>query len=435
MTAGYEQRILNVLLDKYERSKAYTENSENARVLLKPLSSERLMEELEDPEQKASFLETLDRLSRDGLIRFSWVRHETGNLIDSIHLVLDPGSLEESYRRTGRTAKADRVRELMRDIDDALTSGSLEHGGQMESFLLGQKKRLQEKKDIPRFFFDTDEKNGERKKEDAAVLNRNLLRVLCVMDENRMRRSGDCMERVLSAGLFGDSKYFEHRLKSRVFSILRAMAPDREDLPSDDELLGEYGIVRWPEIFELTGDLTAVRKDGGRIACGSEPSGAYINSLTVRELDHVTCGDVRRILFIENKANYVWYSLYQRKPEELVLYHGGCYSPSKKIWFQMILDAAPQGTEVLHWSDIDIGGFRIFTRLRRELAPQAQPWRMDVETLRQFDAGTMPITDQRYLNALKKLLDDPAYEIFDEVIRYMIRHRVRLEQEQCILPQ
>ena len=101
----------------------------------------------------------------------------------------------------------------------------------------------------------------------------------------------------------------------------------------------------------------------------------------------------------------------------------------------MILDAAPQGTEVLHWSDIDIGGFRIFARLRRELAPQAQPWRMDVETLRQFDAGTMPITDQRYLNALKKLLDDPAYEIFDEVIRYMIRHRVRLEQEQCILPQ
>ena len=30
MTAGYEQRILNVLLDKYERSKAYTENSPEA---------------------------------------------------------------------------------------------------------------------------------------------------------------------------------------------------------------------------------------------------------------------------------------------------------------------------------------------------------------------------------------------------------------------
>lgn len=434
MTAGYEQKILNELLDKYERSKAYTENSGNARVILKPMGDERLMEELEDPEQKALFLDALDQLSRDGLIRFSWMRHEKGNLIDSIHLVLDPVCIKESYRRTGRTAKAERVHELMEDIQDVLSSGHLERGGPIESFLLGQKHQLQEKKSISRFFFDTDEKKEKRKEEDAAALNRNLLKVLCAMDENRMRQHGDCMERVLSAGLFGDSKYFERQLKPRVFSILRAIVPDREDLPPDEELLGEYGIVRWPEIFEMTGDLTAVRKDGRRIAYSSEPSGAYINSITVRELDHVEAEAVRKILFIENKANYVWYSLYQRKPEELVLYHGGCFSPSKKMWFQMVLDAALPETEVLHWSDIDIGGFRIFTRLRREIAPAALPWRMDVETLRQYDERTMPITDQRYLDGLKRLLDDPEYEIFHEVIRYMIRRRVRLEQEQLILP-
>lgn len=432
MSGEYEKKILSSLLDKYEKSKAYSENSENARVFLKPAGDASLMEELENPEQKALFLETLQKLAQEGLIRYKWVRHEEGNLVDSIHLVLDADRIDESYKRTGRISKAARVQALLKEICRALRSGKLEPGGQMEGFLLDQKKRMTEKKVIPRFFFYAEEGRKSSKGLDEGTLNRNLLEVLCAMDENRRGEGGGLMERVMSARLFGDSKYFEHNLKSRVISILRSLIPDGEDLPADDELLGEYGVIRWPEIFEMTGELTAVRKDGGRIEYGSEPSGAYINSLTVGELDHVELANVRKIFFIENKANYVWYSLYQRKSDELVLFHGGCYSPSKKRWFHMILDAAAPETKIYHWSDIDIGGFRIFTRLRRELAPAARPWMMDRKTLEHYFATAMPITEKRYLSGLEKLLDDPEYEIFYDVIRYMIAHKVRLEQEQCI---
>ena len=436
MSLGYEKRILNGLLDKYERSKAYREKSGNARVHLNPAGDAGWMEELEDPERKALFLEALDRLRDDGLIRYQWVRHEEGNLVESIHLVLDEDKVRECYRRVGRTPKAARVQALAEEISRALESGRLSPGGALEEFLLAQQRRLAEKKEIPRFFFEAEaespDRAGQTAEESADAKNRHLLEFLCAMDENRRSRNGGSMERVISARLFGDSKYFEHHLKSKAISILRFLVPDGEDLPADDALLEEYGIIRWPEIFEMTGQLTAVRKDGGRIPCGQEPSGAYINSLTVRELDHVELSDVRRILSIENKANYVWYSLYQRRPEELVLYHGGCCSPSKMQWFRMILDAAQPGTEILHWSDIDIGGFRIFTRLRRELAPAARPWRMDRETLGEFAAFTMPITEKHYLKGLQKLLADPEYAVFHDVIRYMIDHRVRLEQEQCI---
>ena len=95
MSLGYEKRILNGLLDKYERSKAYRENSGNARVHLNPAGDAGWMEELEDPERKALFLEALDRLRDDGLIRYQWVRHEEGNLVESIHLVLDEDKVRE----------------------------------------------------------------------------------------------------------------------------------------------------------------------------------------------------------------------------------------------------------------------------------------------------------------------------------------------------
>lgn len=427
MTEKYEKRILQTLLDKYERSTAYRAESARAHVMLKPADDRELMEELEVPENKASFIETLVWLQKEGVIRFEWVRHEEGNLVQAIHLVMNPEKIAESYKLINRVPKAARVEKLISVILAALSSGNLERGGNIECFLKAQYAKMRDTKSVTRFFFD-EETGGET---DAASLNRELLRFLEAMDQNRMNQRGDCMERVLSSRLYGDSKYFEHFLKSKVISILRSMAPPEDDRPTDDDLLGEYGIVRWPEIFEMTGNLTAVKKDGSRIDFSQETCGAYINALTVRELDHVEVRGVRRIIFIENKANYVWYSLNRRGADELVLYHGGCYSPSKKQWFRMVLDAA-EHAEIRHWSDIDIGGFRIFIRLKKELAPDARPWQMDRETLEKYASHAMPIVQQRYLDSLQRMLEDPEYEVFHPVIRYMIRHKIRLEQEQYI---
>ena len=44
----------------------------------------------------------------------------------------------------------------------------------------------------------------------------------------------------------------------------------------------------------------------------------------------------------------------------------------------------------------------------------------------------MKITAPAYLAQLSALLDDAEYAVFWEVIRYMLAHRVRLEQENLI---
>lgn len=428
MATKDEKRLLNLLLDKYEKSKAFREHSAHSNVLLHPLKDAKLQEELENPDRKQLFLAALRSLQSEGLISYQWEPYEEGNLVRSIHLVLDPDKIAESYRMVGRTPKSNRVDMLLNQIADALESGRLEEGGLLWEFLQTQRDSIQKKRTVTRYFFDVDHKSENLMEPECVSRNRALLDCLCAIDENRREQEGDCMERVLSSRLFGDSKYFEHYLKKKVLSILRSIHSEI----TDEELLEEYGIVRWPEIFEFTGNLCAVRKDGAKIDFGLQPYGAYTNSQSIQDMDHIELNGVRRILFIENKANYVWYSLEKRQPDELVLYHGGCYSPSKKKWFLLILAAAGPETEVCHWSDIDLGGFLIFTRLKRNVAPQLQPWKMDRETLREFESQAISITDGAYLKKLEKLLDDPDYAVFHDVICYMLAHRIRLEQEQCI---
>ena len=121
-----------------------------------------------------------------------------------------------------------------------------------------------------------------------------------------------------------------------------------------------------------------------------------------------------------------------REEAELVLYHGGCFSPVKGRWMKKIREAADRsGREIVfhHWSDIDAGGFRIFLRLRREIFPGIMPVHMDVETLQQNTDRCIPIEDERYIGLLRMIRENPEYGVFSEVLDYMLEQRVRLEQE------
>ena len=270
--------------------------------------------------------------------------------------------------------------------------------------------------------------------------NHGLFRFLQEMMEN----DGEEMERVVSTRLYGDSKFFERELKSRILSVLRSVAKENGEEETDDaELLLQRGIGRWPEVLEFRGPVKILLKNeepevspsGGKaewIDFSAQRYGAYVNSETVRQTVSAEAGRISRMLTIENKANYVWYMQTHHDPRELVLYHGGCYSPMKGKWIRMLEEAVRQSSpdaEFFHWSDIDAGGFRIFTRLRDNLIPHLQPLKMDLKTLKQFEPQAAEIETDHYRGILQRMLEDPEYEIFHETIRYMLEKNIRLEQE------
>ena len=413
------------MLDRYERSKLFREGSSAQRIQIN-VSADRVLSVFqEDADRKADFLDALAKLKEQGLVDYSWTKYERGNLVDRVWLITETESLKESYRLTSRTPRAQNLltfEQLLKKSEEALESIGGRDGKESDipEFLSEMRSELKRKKKIPRFFDQSDMEKNE-----------GILSVLISIAYN----DGEVMERVLSQRLFGNSKYFEHVLKSKILAILRYLAKKTGDVESgDDELLEQRGVVKWPEIIEFCGNLQLILDEGSQIDFSSQKYGAYVNSDTIRHLSGLTVSEgIRRIITIENKANYIWYISNQQTESDLVLYHGGFFSPSKGKWFRLIQEAvSKRQISFVHWSDIDLGGFRLYQRLKKEIFPYVRPWKMDLETLKENKERGMPITSEAYQKALADLLKDESYSVFADTIQYMLTHKIRLEQEVLI---
>ena len=444
---NYEQELLHRLIDKYEKSKAFLTGVFTRKIALTAAQEDWIQRRMENMEEKRLFFAVLKDLKESGLIDYSWERFEQGNLVDKIWLVPDEAAVRACYKRLGRRPareEAEALAELIREYRRQLATEN-----SLARFLADYEEELRAKGQIRQYFTHEPE------------LNENILKCLIFMEQNQ----GEQMERLMSSSLYGDSKYFERHVKSKVLIILRALKRREQEegisdsMPEDDELLLEKGVVRWPEILEFTGRLRVALDDGNVIDYGPQVCGAYINSETVKHAVSVEAEGIRKVLFIENKANYVWYISQNHSRDELVIYHGGCYSPMKGRWFRMVYEGcrrqaltadflagedsraedASQAAEhfpmvkYLHWGDIDVGGFRMFVRLKGQIVPELMPYRMDRASLEAYRGQAMEITSAAYLKTLERMEDSPEYEMFHEVISLMRRERIRLEQEQMIV--
>ncbi|MDR3160917.1 MAG: DUF2220 domain-containing protein, partial [Spirochaetaceae bacterium] len=267
--------------------------------------------------------------------------------------------------------------------------------------------------------------NGEREQ---------LFRALRFIDEQAEK--AEVLERVFSIRCFGNSKTFEASVKKRLIDIIRRYSDceaDAEEALPDDQLLAFAGIVRYPEGFEFRGPLS-IRFDGGaRDAAGRVDFSPLMHGASLSAPD-IARGALElpptlaRLLSIENKANYISYIRRNPGGGELVVYHGGQFSPSRGAFFRALARAMPAAAPWYHWGDIDYGGFSMLARLRREIREDVRPYRMDEGELAAYAALTLPVSAAyaeklRTLRAVKELADCLP------CINYLIDKRVRLEQE------
>ena len=415
---NYEKEILKRLLEKYEKSRAFTTGIFSKRIALTVIQESWIQERMERPDEKHLFLNSLNDLKRNGLIDYSWEKYEEGNLVDKIWLIPDVRTIRICYDRLGRTPAKEKADELHEMLEECLQKIDLE--SPLSHFLKICMEELEKKRRIQRFFTD------DRK------LNEDILKCLVYMEGNQEEQ----MERLMSTGLYGDSKYFEKHVKPKVLPILRCIKQEEsEDVLEDEDLLREKGIVRWPEILEFTGRLVVCLKDEEVIDYRTQKYGAYINSETVKQISEVRPDRIRRVMFIENKANYIWYVTHEKADNELVIYHGGCYSPLKGKWFQKIYAGCQKQKEKVqyfHWSDIDVGGFRIFRRLQKNIVSELEPYKMDENTLEKYKDDAMEISSESYLRKLSELGQNLEYACFHGVISVMLKYHIRLEQEKII---
>ena len=249
---------------------------------------------------------------------------------------------------------------------------------------------------------------------------------------DQMEDKEEVLKRVFSIQCYHDSKYFEKNIEKNLLKILKKYYLKEEEITqeiSDDEILAQIGILKAPEVIEFCGNLKGII-NGQEIQYKDITKGSYMNSYTILNIENIQIqADI--IILIENKTNYLNY-IQNKKTNEFVIYHGGMYSPIKGEFIKKVYQASnTKITKYYHWSDIDIGGFNIYKRLKENIIPEVEPYKMDVQAFLENKENWGRISPQ-YAHRLEEILHMEKYIEFYDVIKLMIEYQSRLEQESML---
>lgn len=401
MNERWKKEILNLLLDKYERTAAYQRGElPDRRVMLRFYDSGKTdfsAYDIDNHFVRNEINETAIAMQAAHWIDFEWMRGEERHILRRVWLGFS--NIEEVYQAAQRQSAKQFALNIMQELEQEIAAVSTDW---IIAYYSETKAYLEAKIRL-----------GNRLPADKTERNA-LYQMLRFIDSHSFT---SLTERVFSEKCFGDSKFFETHMKPVLLSIMRKTV-NREI--TDAELLQSIGISRYPEPLELRGSVVINGNDMSMFQ-----SGFCLYSDEMETVDITIPDTVTKVLTIENRANFF---AYQQAADELVIYHGGHYSPSKKKLFEIIAAAMPKNSTWYHWGDIDLGGFRMLLRLRTEILPNVRPYRMNIPELQAFRNFTQPFSGD-YAEKLQKLSEEALLHDCKVCIDYMLTYKIRLEQE------
>ena len=411
MYDAIQVQILNALLDKYERSSFYKGGKKSARRIMLNFydggKSDFPYYDIEQSERRISINRAVADLSEKKLLSFDWMKGEREHIIAKVWLNIENLSL--SYQAANRKPKGDTIDKICLEI--ASVRSRIKSSPWANDFLQNTHDEIARKRSLVNAIPADDKERGL------------LLHAISAIDE---LDGIEYMERVFSLRTFGDSKKFEKSVKPRLLSILRRYL-DVDCDATDEDILKQIGIVKYPEQFEFCGNIS-IAFGSNNVNFSHLPGGSTIFSSDLAASRLIIDPAVKSVITIENRANYIEYVLKTKTKTELVIYHGGQYSPRKRMFLQAIASALPKDCSWYHWSDIDYGGFIMLSRLRQEIVPDAIPYRMNFGELERYNSLTASIKT-KYAEKLEKLKTRPELSDCYDCIDYMLNNMVRLEQE------
>lgn len=242
--------------------------------------------------------------------------------------------------------------------------------------------------------------------------------------------------RVFSAAVFGSSKAFEAKgskgtkerkgYQTRVLTVLKSYSPFYVEGMSDEDILKLHGILTYSQTMEWKGSLRYAVDQSVEMDSTRAYYGTVINSRTLEHAKPLSMPGVKRVIVIENKANY---EAMEYRADTLYLYCHGFYSPKERAFLKELSDVSKEDVEYLHWGDMDLGGIRIFQFNRQNLFPGLKPYRMDKETFTQaLESGAGIPLDDKKREALEKL--DAG--LLEELKESILTSGMEIEQEMLL---
>ena len=233
--------------------------------------------------------------------------------------------------------------------------------------------------------------------------------------------------RQFSKEVLHDSKLFEKKYQDKVVTVLDQYSPLVEEGMTADDILRVHGIKTYSQTLEWKGSLIYRIGNGSPIDSSVNIFGTVINAQTLEQALPSAAPGIRRIMLIENKANYESMDF---RENILYIYCHGFFSPKELKFLSALTEIADENIEYLHWGDMDLGGIRIFLYNQRKLFPGLKPYRMDEENYKAAVEGGAGIPLKKEKKEKLQKLDAGCLENLKMLI---LENEMEIEQESLLL--
>jgi len=421
---GFGQRLLVHLIQKYESSKAFASGKPVNQKPQFSFANSPFQAEYEDEmdfRKKEWIHEVIESLSAQGIVSVKWEKFREGRHLAKVYL--EPGRIEAAYELAGVTPRGKKMVRL-RNILETLEHHPWEWVAQWAREAVSA---LVERKTAG---LDLDDPEGYE-------LLVNVLQELPKLED-------DIPKRVLSQRLFQNTKTFERLVERRLVHLVQTRSGI--DFDSDADALESVGIADQTRSAWIAGGLKcSIGAD--TVSLAMFPGGIGLSRDTVRSLT-VDRIDGKCIILIENLTSWHQWVKERLGANEVVVYTGGF--PNRTVQQllhklgQFVYGDGDAGEEeqntstagrmpIYHWGDMDAGGIYIFEFLRVHFFPDLRPLGMDEsDYLRHVNSGME--YSRSYAKKLEDMLADERYARWRGLIRLMLVHGKRIEQESMAIP-
>lgn len=226
--------------------------------------------------------------------------------------------------------------------------------------------------------------------------------------------------REVSMLVYGDSKWFENNNYEEVCTFMRtATGRIREEGERSDVILSFFYVTPAEQEIFIKGNWT-IEWEQYVLDISKFQGGIAIASSDVQSIKNISVNS-ESVMTIENKTSF------QRLKDggSAMMYLGGFANRHQIEFIKKVISDNPN-VRYYHFGDIDVGGFLIHKHLCRETAKKFELYCMGIQQLcdMRFSHCLRELTDND-MSRLGALMEEPYYD----VLKYMQKHNVKLEQE------
>lgn len=396
-----QKKTLELLLKKYESSKTYNKNNEITQSF--SILPEKIFpdytNDFADVDKIHDFENDLEVLEKMELVEIS----KKDDRISKIAAISTDENWNKIRQILGVKDKNSRLKEEISFYTAIYDDSDFDKIA--KDFCRQQIERLEVGKKAQ--FFQEEAKNI------IALLN-------CIL-----KNKNEILERELSISVLSNSKTWEEKYKKKVLKILRqnerfaSFAENcADEKETDKAILEECNIFSNPSYVYFKGSGTITFDNGNCISLFSDIplalSSAAINKITAFEIID------KKIMTVENLTSFNRI----KKSDIFFIFLSGYHNSAKQAFLSKIF-RQNSNKEYYHFGDIDPDGFFILDNLRSKTQIDFKAYKMGIAELQKYSSYTKPLEE----NDLRKAKSLIAKEKYTEILDYMLKHNVKLEQE------